>query len=51
MFPSNVPNYLARNTLIKKDILVLFCSQCAMQNIASPMLTLVNIEAPMTAVS
>ena len=39
------------STLITKDFLVSFCSQFTMQNIASPMLALVNMKAPMTAVS
>ena len=50
MLSSNVPNYLGRNTLIKKDILLLFCLELAMQNIVSPMLALVSMEAPIILV-
>ena len=50
MLSSNVPNYLGRNTLIKNDILLLFYLELAMQNIVSPMLALVNMEAPIILV-
>ena len=39
------------DNLMTKDFLVLFSLQFVMQNIALPMLTLVNIDAQMAAVS
>lgn len=50
MLPSNIYNYLRCNNLMMKDFLVVLLTICDAKYCFT-VLTLVNIDAPMTAVS